>query len=103
MTRTTFLRFTMRHDSQRRLTDALTFMAGLVQVFGDKKSRWRSRSFPVRYLCTTVGGKVIRDCQAVKRHFYHDFILWQDANVWKWSFSIEGHWRECNAGGARNK
>jgi hypothetical protein len=26
MTRSTFLRFTMRQDSQSRLTDALTFM-----------------------------------------------------------------------------
>lgn len=39
MTRTTFLRFTMRQLSQRRLTDALTFMVGR----GSKKIVMRGR------------------------------------------------------------
>jgi hypothetical protein len=37
ITRTTFLRFTMRQLSQRRLTDALTFMVLNRVVFGGQK------------------------------------------------------------------
>ena len=82
MTRTTFLRFTMRQLSQRRLTDALTFMDKIEFGFGGQKialERVFPRAILLNLLLLPEGNPTFG--QIVGREFQGDLVSRQNADA----------------------